>query len=110
VLELCAVAAGSLAPANWVAVRHLPSDKLLHFTGYLVAAALPAIALIRKRSLLLATTGLVLLGTALEYAQRFSPGRVVESGDLGANLTGILCGLLVGLVIRRWLPVAPDSL
>lgn len=110
VLELCAVAAGSLAPATWLAGRSLPADKLLHFAGYLFAAALPAMALVRRRSLLVAILGLILLGAALEFAQRFSPGRAMESGDLAANLTGILCGLLAGLVIRRCLPVLPDSL
>ncbi|MCC6860406.1 MAG: hypothetical protein IT158_17695 [Bryobacterales bacterium] len=110
VLELCGVAAGTLAPGNWLAGRHLPNDKLLHFAGYVFAAALPAIAMIRKRSLLLAVLGLILLSTALEYGQRFAPGRSVESGDLAANLTGIVCGLLAGLALRRCLPVLPDSL
>jgi VanZ family protein len=45
------------------------------------------------------------LGVLLEGGQHFSPGRVVELGDVLANGAGVSCGALLGLPFRALIAV-----
>jgi VanZ family protein len=47
----------------------------------------------------------VRIGVLLEGDQSFSPGRAVELGDVIANGTGVSCGALLALSIRRLIPI-----
>jgi VanZ family protein len=101
--SLAAVIVGSLLPASSAPMRmvgQLPvSDKLLHFAAYAVLAFLPALHE-RGPALALALVGAVSLGVALEFAQRLSPGRNFEIGDMLADACGVLCGLILALPLR----------
>lgn len=73
-------------------------DKLLHFGGYAVLAALFVLALAPRRYLV-ALGGLALLGAAIELLQPLN-ARSRDSLDLVANLLGIAVGAALGLGAR----------
>lgn len=81
------------------------SDKLFHF-GAFGALALP-LALVRPRWsgwLFLAFSA---FGAAIEIVQPYV-GRSREFADLVADMAGIACGMLLGIVVRTLLP-SPSS-
>lgn len=43
----------------------------------------------------------IMLGVALEYLQSFDPNRYSEFGDIVANSTGVLLGLLIAMAGAR---------
>jgi VanZ family protein len=45
------------------------------------------------------------LGVLLEAGQHFSPGRVVELGDVIANGAGVSCGVLLAFPIRTLIAI-----
>lgn len=94
---VCAIIIGSLLPGTTVSHLQLPffylNDKFLHFSGYLLVAALPAFTLKRRRLALACALGLIPLGVCLEFLQRLIPGRSFELGDMAANAGGVLTGL-----------------
>lgn len=73
-------------------------DKLLHFGGYAVLAALFVVALSPRRYVL-ALSGLALLGAVIELLQPLN-ARSRDSLDLVANLLGIAVGAALGLGAR----------
>lgn len=102
-LMVC-VAVGSLAPGGSAllgAVGRLHiSDKVMHFSAYLVLAALPVMGFRGRRRGIWAGLSMFLFGAALEAGQHFSPGRAVEMGDVVANGLGVACGVVLALRIR----------
>ncbi len=73
-------------------------DKLLHFGGYTTLATIFVLGL--RPSLYL--TGLFLLAAlsiAIEFIQPLT-GRSFDTGDMAANLIGIVTGLGLGLILR----------
>jgi len=52
-----------------------------------------------KRSLIAVL--FIMLGVALEYLQSFDPNRYSEFGDIVANSTGVLLGLLIAMTGAR---------
>ena len=72
-------------------------DKALHFAAYFGLCLMTTIAVRANRNALWWALGLVLLGVALEIAQRFT-GRDADIFDELANTLGVLTGLLVGWV------------
>ena len=52
-----------------------------------------------KRSLIAVL--FIMLGVALEYLQSFDPNRYSEFGDIVANSTGVLLGLLIAMAGAR---------
>jgi VanZ family protein len=99
-LEVCLITVGSLLPAGAIPFQQLPGDKWLHFTGYFVAAVLAPFAFERKRLTVFIALGLVGLGAALEWAQKYSPGRSCDLRDMVANTLGVATGFLLGLGLR----------
>jgi VanZ family protein len=82
------------------AVARLPvSDKVLHFTAYVVLATLAAWAQRGWRASIWYATCLALLGAGLELAQHFVPGRTPELADELANVLGVVCGLVAGRLV-----------
>jgi VanZ family protein len=68
------------------------NDKFEHFAAYLVLAFLPALH--ERRPALAATLlGAIVMGVALEFLQRLSPGRTFEIADMVADTIGVLSGL-----------------
>lgn len=98
------VIVGSLLPAAspvMVSIGRLGiNDKVQHFCAYLTLSALPAIGLEDRRKGIWAALSMFLLGVLLEGGQHFSPGRVVELGDVIANGLGVAGGLLLALPMR----------
>jgi VanZ family protein len=106
IFALAWVIVGSLAPASsplmvMVARLHV-SDKVLHFSAYLLLASLPVASFRSRRRGIVTGLLMALMGAALEGGQTFSPGRNVELADVFANNLGVVCGLLVGLPLRSW--------
>ena len=106
---ICCVVIGSLLPAASPVMVELGSlhinDKLLHFGAYLPLSALPVLGFRDRRTVILAGLSMLLLGLLLEAAQRYSPGRAVELGDVLANGAGVGCGALLGLPIRACIAI-----
>jgi VanZ family protein len=75
-------------------------DKLLHFTAYFGLAAMAALSLKSRRTLVYALLGLIAFGGALEIVQGFT-GRDADILDELANTLGAVSGALVGLALLR---------
>ena len=92
------------------AVGRLPvSQKVLHFCAYTWLALLALLA-IRLRSLaVLAALSIILLGVALEFGQKWVPGRDFEVRDMFINGFGVLAGIAIGILSRRLLPAFSNS-
>ena len=103
--SLAAVIIGSLLPAQSAAMRLIDragvNDTVEHFAAYAVLAALPSLGLFRPRRLQAIVVFLFLLGTLLELAQIFSPGRTCDWHDLLANSGGIVAGAALASITRR---------
>jgi VanZ family protein len=106
---MCCVVFGSLLPAAspvMVAVGRLHvSDKVLHFSAYLMLSLLPVIGFRDRRRGLIAGLSMFVLGLLLEDGQHFSPGRAVELGDVIANGAGVSCGVLLAPPIRMLIAI-----
>jgi VanZ family protein len=105
VLLIVLVVIGSLLPATSPVIQHLDrldiSDKVMHFSAYLMLALLPVIGFRDRRRGIAAGLSMFLLGVLLEALQHSAPGRTVELGDLIANGAGVACGILVALPLRK---------
>lgn len=97
------VIVGSVLPASDPALRLLArfrvSDKLLHFTAYLVLALLPALHESR-RALAAVSALLCAMSVSLEFVQLDVAGRAFEAADAIAGVTGVLAGLISGWGLR----------
>ena len=97
------VVVGSLLPASSTPMRALAelhiSDKLEHVGAYAVLAFLPAIHE-RRRFIIAAAIGTVLLGIGLEFGQLFTGWRHFEVGDMFADAVGVCFGVAVGIPVR----------
>lgn len=86
----------SLAPPG-PGIPLLP-DKLVHFTTYLFLGFWFVSLAVRRR--VIAVTGVILLGGALELLQGLTPQRQPEWLDLLANTSGALLALLLVTMMR----------
>ena len=97
------VVVGSLLPASSTPMRALAelhiSDKLEHVGAYAVLAFLPAIHE-RRRFIIAAAIGTVLLGIGLEFGQLFTGWRDFEVSDMGADAVGVCIGIAAGISVR----------
>src|ERR1039458_10592221 len=100
---------GSLLPAAspvMVAVGRLRiNDKVQHFCAYLALSSLPVIGFRDGSRGIAAGLSMFVLGVLLEAGQHFSPGRVVELGDVIANGAGVSCGVLLAFPIRTLIAI-----
>lgn len=91
-----------LASAPQETVGHY-NDKLMHFTGYLVAGISISMAwplsLWWHRALFLLT-----YSTAIECLQYFLPTRSFSLLDIVANTSGLLLGLVIFELFKAWAP------
>jgi VanZ family protein len=99
ILSTLLVVIGSLLPAESQIVRAigtLPvSTKVLHFFAYTWLGLVAFIAVRRRRYAVVAAVAMALMGIALEYGQRFIPGRTFEVRDMWINSVGVLTGALI---------------
>jgi VanZ family protein len=102
------VATLSVLPASSRPVAFLEEfglgDKLEHALAYAVLGFLPTLVESRRRLLgYLLFSGA--LGIALEFLQRFSPGRTFDYADMAADLMGLVVGCLIASQFRRLVPL-----
>lgn len=99
------VACGSLLPAMLLPVVPAGGDKLEHLLGYGLLAAIAVQLFAKRRTLLLAGFGLVLMGVLLELAQGvLTSSRAMDAMDAVANAAGVAMGLVGALTpMRDWL-------
>ena len=77
-----------------------PADKFVHIGGCAVVILLPAI-LIRQVFYLFASAAILFLaGAGIELYQSFLPGRQASTGDLLADVVGIILGIGLGRLVR----------
>jgi VanZ family protein len=78
------------------------SDKLEHALAFALLSASAVQLFERWRALLLVAFGLLALGVGIELAQGiFTSTRAMEAGDVVADATGIVAGLLVAITPLR---------
>ena len=89
----------SLLPGSSPAVAWASSvnDKLLHFAAYAALALLAVLGADDRRAVVRSVLIMFVLGVALDFAQRFIPGRGFELGDILADNLGLLCGAFFAL-------------
>ncbi len=108
IVAMAAVIIGELLPGNSAAMRLVAAthinDKTLHFTAYTLLAFIPVFGFKMGRGIPLALS-MILLGVALEFAQRLVPSRSFEVADMVANALGVLAGMLLALVAQASLRV-----
>jgi VanZ family protein len=108
-LAMAATIVGELLPGNsavmrLVAATHI-NDKVLHFSAYALLAFIPVFGFKLRHGIPLALS-MILLGVALEFAQRLVPSRSYEVADMVANALGVFTGIALALVARQaWRPV-----
>ena len=77
-------------------------DKFIHFGTYLVLSALPALLFSPGKATNLSVLLVAALSICIEFAQDLVPGRLFSTGDVLANMTGVVSGVGIGLYLR-WL-------
>ncbi len=103
-ISVVGLVAASLIPSlSPPPAHHL--DLAVHFVVYLALAAPPAVLLERLRLVIALGVVLAGVGVGIEMAQSYVPGRSSSELDLFANCLGIVSGLAVGRLIRRYLGV-----
>jgi VanZ family protein len=104
-LGILVVIVGSLLPASSPAMRALDrlpvSDKMEHTAAYAFLVFVPAIHE-RRKLVMAAAAGAILLGVALEFAQLLSGWRDFEFADMVADAVGVGTGLAAGWAIRGY--------
>jgi len=112
-LNILMVVTGSLTPASSPLIRavgKLPvSSKVLHFCAYTWLALLALLAIKRLSTAVPAALAMILLGVALEFGQRLVPGRGFEIRDMFINAAGVLAGMALGILGRRFVPEVSSS-
>jgi VanZ family protein len=94
----------SLQRNVWEVAKVMPSDKVMHFTGY-CALAIWFAGVARRSRYLIVGSLLIALGGALEIAQgAMGQGRTADWWDFLANSLGIATGLSVAaLGLGDWM-------
>ena len=102
IAAILAVVVGSLLPAMDLPPVPTGADKLEHFAGYAVLAAIAVQLFTTRATLWRAGAGLVALGIALELAQfLFTSTRMMDGWDALANASGVGAGLATALTPLR---------
>jgi len=87
-----------LAPSQLPELLTAFRDFVLHFVAYLVGAFLLTMGSRSSRGPWKPALVIFTLGVLLEYLQPLvSPGRVFSYSDIGANLFGLIFGMLLAL-------------
>ena len=97
---LIAIGVLSMLPAAEVSpVRTSMGGHVEHLLVYAAVALLTAVAYVDHSKIKIAAS-LILYAAALEYLQRYAPGRLSSLLDLTFSTTGVLIGLAIFHVIR----------
>ena len=97
---LIAIGVLSMLPAAEVSpVRTSMGGHVEHLLVYAAVALLTAVAYVEHSKIKIAAS-LILYAAALEYLQRYAPGRLSSLLDLTFSTTGVLIGLAIFHVTR----------
>lgn len=80
-------------------------DEAAHITAYALLMLWPAFIIKDVRKTLVVALGMIAIGGATEYLQRYSPERTASWSDFSLNTLGVITGLATGLILKRVLPV-----
>lgn len=101
VLMLALIGVGSLTSVeNLPQTPSLLSDKIQHFSGYLILTLFACFASNRKIVWLLLVCISIGFGIAIEFIQPLT-GRHFEVADMAANISGSAFAVLVSEVFRK---------
>ncbi len=82
------------------------NDKVWHFVGNLLFFLSARLAWLRTGHWWFALIFVMLYGCAMEFGQNFVPQRSFDYSDMLANVSGVLVGALLSLIIQwclvRW--------
>ena len=98
-LIAAAIAYLTLTPSRFEALDGLLSDKAYHVIAF--AALIFPGALLYLRSLIWLIPAALVFGATIELVQPYV-GRSAETADFVADGVGVVCGLILGLILRRW--------
>ena len=98
-LIAAAIAYLTLTPPRLEALDGLLSDKAYHVIAF--AALIFPGTFLYLRSLIWLIPAALVFGAAIELVQPLV-GRSAEMADFVADSVGVACGLILGLVMRRW--------
>jgi VanZ family protein len=103
----------SLAAREFAVIRavgKLPvSGKVLHWRVHPLTGLLALLASKRRSLAVAAALAMILLGVALEFGQELVPGREFEIRDMFINGAGVVTVVVIGILIRRIVPVVSSS-
>ena len=92
----------SLLPSLEIPYDFIDADKIVHLLAYLWLSALPFFAFPVSKAALAGALGMVPLGIGLEFAQHYIPGRCFSVADLVANCLGVMMGIWLARLIKRF--------
>ncbi|GAA4365361.1 VanZ family protein [Kangiella marina] len=100
-IGVLAIFIGSIMPGKQLP-SNLPWDKALHFIGYFGLGFLARMGSVKRPwwLLMVACIGFSLI---IELLQMFIPNRGFEWMDLAANSLGVICGVLMGMLGKKFL-------
>ena len=98
ILMFGVVGIGLAFMGSLVSGKQVPLDKIIHFSGYFTLSTTFVLAL-RPLLFVPGLLGLVCMGVAIEFLQRYT-GRSFDTADMLVNTLGVMTGGLVGLSIR----------
>jgi VanZ family protein len=88
------------SPEGYVPVYN---DLLMHFTGYTLAAFSISFAY-PLWSLQFRASFLIIYSIAIEIGQHFNPPRTFSGMDILANISGVVLGLIILVLLEKHLP------
>jgi VanZ family protein len=91
----------SLRPEVTFPVDFWSADKLYHLLAYIWLALLPTVGFPHRRTAVLASISMLILGIVLELGQCRLPGRTASVLDAATNGFGVLVGAALGGSWRR---------
>ena len=92
----------SLLPSMNPPVDFKNADKIWHMLAYCWLSFLPHVGFKDKRRALLGSLLMIFLGGGLELAQSLIPERDTSVLDMFANCIGIIVGIILGNILRRF--------
>ncbi len=101
IVSLAAVVYLSLSPRVEFPYDFDYADKVYHMLAYFWLSALPFFAFRRPKAALTGTLLMIPLGVALEFLQRYVPGRFFSPADMGANCLGVMVGMWLARFGKR---------
>lgn len=102
VISVLLITGLSLSPRLELPYNFNLADKLTHTMAYLWLGVLPFFSFHVYRPAVLAAFCMVPLGILLEFGQQYIPGRCLSVGDMVANALGVLMGVWMGKLMRRY--------